>query len=72
MLAEAEDMNKAEDEAEMVPKKGKAKTKVGNKNRKKKRRIRNEDGYETDHQVKALNFYKFNQDLIKFNFSGLL
>ncbi|XP_069984157.1 chromodomain-helicase-DNA-binding protein Mi-2 homolog isoform X8 [Penaeus vannamei] len=52
MLAEAEDMNKAEDEAEQqnAPKK-KAKTKIGNKNKRKKRmKAKDEDGYETDHQ----------------------
>ncbi|KAK8383268.1 hypothetical protein O3P69_011625 [Scylla paramamosain] len=52
MLAEAEDMNKAEDEAEQTtgPKKSK-KTKIGNKNRRRKRmKAKDEDGYETDHQ----------------------
>ncbi|XP_068214865.1 chromodomain-helicase-DNA-binding protein Mi-2 homolog isoform X13 [Palaemon carinicauda] len=53
MLAEAEDMNKAEDEAELTTTttKKKAKTKIGNKNKKKKRmKAKDEDGYETDHQ----------------------
>ena len=52
MLAEAEDMNKAEDEIESTKKK--AKTKFGQKN-KKKRRKRDEDGYDTDHQVSGVN-----------------
>lgn len=55
MLAEAEDMNKAEDEAEQTtgPKKSK-KSKMGSKNRRRKRmKAKDEDGYETDHQVWA-------------------
>ncbi|CAL4064418.1 unnamed protein product, partial [Meganyctiphanes norvegica] len=48
MLAEAEDMNKAEDEAEV---KKKEKKKPGFKARRKKHmRSKDEDGYETDHQ----------------------
>lgn len=53
MLAEAEDMNKAEDEAELVTgSKKKSKTKIGNKSKRRKRmKAKDEDGYETDHQV---------------------
>ena len=57
MLAEAEDMNKAEDEAEQTtgPNKKSKKTKIGNKNRRRKRmKAKDEDGYETDHQVWTL------------------
>ncbi|XP_071548739.1 chromodomain-helicase-DNA-binding protein Mi-2 homolog [Panulirus ornatus] len=52
MLAEAEDMNKAEDEAELASgNKKKPKTKIGSKNKRRKRmKAKDEDGYETDHQ----------------------
>ncbi|XP_045626390.2 chromodomain-helicase-DNA-binding protein Mi-2 homolog isoform X5 [Procambarus clarkii] len=52
MLAEAEDMNKAEDEAELATgSKKKAKAKIGSKSKRRKRiKAKDEDGYETDHQ----------------------
>ena len=54
MLAEAEDMNKIEDENDQAgggKKKGRSKKGMA---RRKKKRQRDEDGYETDHQV---NYY---------------
>lgn len=56
MLAEAEDMNKAEDEAEQTTgPKNKKKSKIGSKSRRRKRmKAKDEDGYETDHQVRSI------------------
>ena len=54
MLAEAEDMNKIEDDTDQGNKK-KGKKKGGGRKRNKKRQ-RDEDGYETDHQVLVNNF----------------
>lgn len=55
MLAEAEDMNKAEDEAEQTTgPKNKKKSKIGSRSRRRKRmKAKDEDGYETDHQVRS-------------------
>lgn len=56
MLAEAEDMNKAEDEAEQTTgPKNKKKSKIGSRSRRRKRmKAKDEDGYETDHQVRSI------------------
>jgi hypothetical protein len=51
MLAEAEDMNKQEDEAETNGTRTKKKGKPAIKRTKKKKKSSNQDGYETDHQV---------------------
>lgn len=54
MLAEAEDMNKAEDEAEAATGSKKSKkAKLSSKSKRRKRmKAKDEDGYETDHQVR--------------------
>lgn len=59
MLAEAEDMNKAEDEAEAATGSKKSKkAKLSSKSKRRKRmKAKDEDGYETDHQVRVSHLF---------------